>query len=88
MPFAKKFGIKQADDPLLPQRRVQVGAFEDIQFEVAVAYSASADTFVAHPYVVTSAGEKTKVGAEPLHAADERLAFTRGWAVIDHWLSK
>lgn len=88
MPFTQKFGIKQADDPLVPPRRVQIGAFGDMQFEVAVAYSASMDAFVAHPYVVNRPGQKTKVGTDPLHAADERLAFTRAWAAIDHWLGK
>lgn len=88
MPFATKFGIKQSDDPLVPQRRVQLGSFGDMQFEVAVAYSASVDAFVAHPYVLSSSGEKTRVGAEPLHAGDERLAFTKAWSVIERWLGK
>lgn len=86
--LATKFGIKQADDPLVPQRRVQFGAHGETEFEVAVAYSASADSFAAHAYVLNARRQKTRLGVDPLYADDERSAFTRAWAVIDHWLSK
>lgn len=86
--LAEKFGIKQADDSLVPQRRVQIGAHGDIEFEVAVAYSASSDSFAAHAYVLNAQRQKTRLGVEPLYADDERSAFIRAWTLIDLWLSK
>lgn len=86
--LASKFGIQHADNPLIPQRRVQVGSHDGTQFEVAVAYSATSDSFAAHAYVLNAQGHKTRLAVEPLHADDERSAFAKGWSTVDGWVSQ
>jgi hypothetical protein len=86
--LVSKFGIKHADNPRVPQRRVQVGSHHGSRFEVAVAYSASADAFAAHAYWVNDQGQQTRLGVEPLYADDESAAFDRAWSAIDRWVSQ